>query len=247
MNSDEIKKMLYELLNNLTAGFEQDELAYLSIQGKNELQIRDKIAWRMHCKIPKEEHIVVRREWKPNETDRHQVDLAILKLDNTNTNVEKCLALIEFKAQSIVRREKWYIDEFVKDVAKMKEICSSNENCANADMYFVFLHSAQNKYKHNEYSVAHASSNYYNNKTTICESKDDDNCEKAMEKEWKRFFEKADGRYKKEDHILEIKNNKLQTPKAKIQYLGEAYGIKCFTAAMIWGPVKKGDVEIDGE
>ena len=46
-----IRTTLQGLLNSLDTGFGKDELAYLSSQGKNELQIRDKIAWRLHNNI----------------------------------------------------------------------------------------------------------------------------------------------------------------------------------------------------
>ena len=43
-----IKTQLQELLNEPKMGFEGNELAFLSSQCKNEMQIRDKIAWRLH-------------------------------------------------------------------------------------------------------------------------------------------------------------------------------------------------------
>ena len=94
-----IHTTLQGLLNSLDTGFDKDELAYLSSQGKNELQIRDKIAWRLHNSINSEfgndNLYVVRREWAPEGRGREKVDLAILEMDSTKTVVVRAIALIE--------------------------------------------------------------------------------------------------------------------------------------------------------
>ena len=234
----DIKGLLDQLLRNITEGFAPNELAYLSIQGKNELQIRDKIAWRMHQALQEmgAKHVVVRREWSPIEGSRDRVDLAILQLDSSNLKVEQCLALIEFKAQSLVRPERWYIDEFVKDIAKMKHICDEDCACTNADLYFVFLHSAQSSFK-KAFAVAQAARLYANSKTTCCMSENDNNCIGAMHSEWKKFFAPdVNGHYGKSDHLLS--QPKQLAPLPILQCLGEAYDVQCYIAPMTWGPQK---------
>lgn len=51
---DFVKERLQSLLENLDNLFQDNELAYFSSQCKNELQIRDRIAWRLHQDITKE-------------------------------------------------------------------------------------------------------------------------------------------------------------------------------------------------
>ena len=48
-----VQDTLNSLLGSLNDGFADNELAYLSSQGKNELQVRDKIAWLLHCEVTK--------------------------------------------------------------------------------------------------------------------------------------------------------------------------------------------------
>lgn len=144
-----IQNNLKESLNILDDLFEDNELAYYSSQCKNELQIRDKIAWHLH-KALNEEYgegnlYVVRREWAPEGSGRGKVDLAILEMDAAKEKIVHVIALIEFKAQSIARFEKWYVEEFEKDVNKMRKIKNLPKSktkkiiCKDADMYFVFI------------------------------------------------------------------------------------------------------------
>lgn len=126
MEKGYIMVQLQELLNRIPDYFEPDELAYYSAHCKNEQQIRDKIAWHLHKEITQNpkygDKYVVRREWAPEGASKSRVDLAILEMDENKTRVQKVIALIEFKAQSIVKCEKWYLDEFSRDVEKMRGI-----------------------------------------------------------------------------------------------------------------------------
>ena len=142
-----IQTTLKDLLSSLDKLFETGELAYLSAQCKNELQIRDKIAWRLHKLITDKygKQFVVRREWAPEGFGKQRVDLAVLELDSSMTKVVRVVALVEFKAQSIVRREKWYIDSFIHDVQKMRELVKHCPVCNDADLYFVFLETGQER------------------------------------------------------------------------------------------------------
>ena len=145
---DYIKERLQYYLDSLDKLFEDNELAYLSSHCKNELQIRDRIAWRLHQDITKEygDLYVVRREWAPKEKEKSRVDLAILKMDKEKRNVDKVIALIEFKAHAIARPEpSYYGSEFQNDVKKMREFKKDVNICTEADLYFVFLETGQMK------------------------------------------------------------------------------------------------------
>ena len=107
----EIQKFFQDTLNSLLGslndGFADNELAYLSSQGKNELQVRDKIAWLLHCEVTKKygDQYVVCREWSLKEFGKQKVDLAVLELNAKCTDINSVVAMIEFKAQSIVKKE----------------------------------------------------------------------------------------------------------------------------------------------
>ena len=97
-----IKQTISSLLSNLNSCFPNGELAYYSLQGKNELQIRDKIAWELQKKLDTwkgaRNQYIVRREWGP--FDRAKCDLAVLEVDTTNTNKSELVALFEFKSHA---------------------------------------------------------------------------------------------------------------------------------------------------
>ena len=128
-----IKNTLPTLLNNLTPLFDPNELAYLSIQGKNELQIRDKVAWNLQVALDKQfgqgEYLVC-HEWGPKQ-GRSKVDMAVLDGKNGHP-----IALFEFKAHYLLNDETYMYAEFVKDTNKMYGLCMNN---ADTDMYFIFI------------------------------------------------------------------------------------------------------------
>lgn len=152
---DHIKKSLMSCLESVASYFKPNELAYYSAQCKNELQIRDRIAWELHQDITKEygDQYVVRREWAPPiKNNKRRVDLAILEMEvndkGVKVGVEKVVAMIEFKSHSIARPEpSYYGTEFQNDVRKMREFKKSKEAgiCKDADMYFVFLENGQDR------------------------------------------------------------------------------------------------------
>lgn len=118
-----IKEKLQYHLDRLDKLFEEDELAYLSSHSKNELQIRDRIAWQLHQDITRKygDRYVVRREWAPEEKNKSRVDMAILEMTADKKSVKKVIALIEFKAHAISRPEPAYYGlEFQNDVKKMR-------------------------------------------------------------------------------------------------------------------------------
>ena len=152
---DHIKKSLMSCLESVASYFKPNELAYYSAQCKNELQIRDRIAWELHQDITKEygDQYVVRREWAPPiKNNKRRVDLAIIEMEvndkGVKVGVEKVVAMIEFKSHSIARPEpSYYGTEFQNDVRKMREFKKSKEAgiCKDADMYFVFLENGQDR------------------------------------------------------------------------------------------------------
>lgn len=90
-----VQDTLNSLLGSLNDGFADNELAYLSSQGKNELQVRDKIAWRLHNEVAKKygDQYAVCREWSPKEFGRKKVDLAVLELNTKCTDINSVIAM----------------------------------------------------------------------------------------------------------------------------------------------------------
>lgn len=219
-----IQTTLQTLLDSLDTGFDKNELAYLSSQGKNELQIRDKIAWRLHNVLNAEygddNLYVVRREWAPESCGRERVDLAILEMDSARTTVVRAIALIEFKAQSIARPEKWYIDEYVHDVEKMRKLKEVSAECKDADMYFVFLETGQ-ECKADKYKSVLGYAIYQNGKMAY--HKDADYLF-SVKSHWDEF----------RDALGELVT--IHEPKAI--YIGESFGYKQYVSPLLIGPLK---------
>ena len=221
-----VQETLHTLLNNVCEGFEDGELAYLSSQGKNELQIRDKIAWRLHNLIKKfGDQYVVCREWSPKDFGRAKVDFAVLELNTNRDDVISVIALIEFKAQSIVKKEKWYLDEFEHDLKKMKGLVDGASICKNADMYFIFLETGQER-KVDEYRPIIAYSNYL---TSNVKYRTDSDYISAIQSYWEEFNDKL------------ITHIKIQEPQAIC--IGESYGYKQYISPLIIGPLKITDIK----
>lgn len=220
-----IHTTLQGLLKSLDIGFAKDELAYLSSQGKNELQIRDKIAWRLHNSINSEfgddNLYVVRREWAPEGRGREKVDLAILEMDSTKTVVVRAIALIEFKAQSIARPEKWFVNEFVHDVAKMRKLKQESIVCKGADLYFAFIETGQ-ECKANEYKSILSYAVYQNGKIVYHNEK---GYLSAIKTHW-MTFENALG-----------ESITIHAPKAI--YIGKAFGYKQYISPLLIGPISQ--------
>lgn len=177
-DKDTIKQILTSLLSDIPKLFEADELAYLSLQQKNERQIRDKVAWNLQKELDanffdeKGPQLIVRCEW-PSSVDsqkldkienlpgRSAVDLAVLKMNEERTDYTEVLALIEFKAHSFLNKEEWPYEEFVKDVKKMITLTQlsrlsqpDDKRIQNADLYFVLVLSSHNKSGCNKYASA---------------------------------------------------------------------------------------------
>ena len=217
---------LYSLLDSLNEGFDNNELAYLSSQGKNELQIRDKIAWRLHNEVTKKygAQYVVCREWSPKEFGRTKLDLAVLELNTNLTDINSVIAMIEFKAQSIVKRENWYLAEFEHDIDKMQKMAEDCSICKDADLYFVFLETGQGE-KVDAYKPIIAYSQYL---TSNVKYYSDADYISSIRSHWEEFNNVLPGCFGK------------QEPQAT--YIGEAYGYKQYISPLIIGPLNANDL-----
>lgn len=227
---DFIKNTLHSLLFSLDTLFSPNQLAYYSAHCKNELQIRDIIAWRLHELVSDKygDLYVVRREWAPENQGRSRVDLAILKMDSNKEFVEDVIALIEFKAHSIARPEpSFYCTEFKRDVEKMLML-KSESICANAYLYFVFLETGQDRIAE-EYKSILGYSIYQNRKCEYCQSAQDKEYLDAIKSHWAEFNNE---KYRVEG------SQPIIIPEPKAIFIGEAYGYKQYVSPLIIGPLK---------
>ena len=229
----EIQKFFQDTLNSLLGslndGFADNELAYLSSQGKNELQVRDKIAWLLHCEVTKKygDQYVVCREWSPKEFGRKKVDLAVLELNTKCTDINSVIAMIEFKAQSIVKKENWYLKEFEHDIDKMQNMAEYCSICQDADLYFVFLETGQEG-KVDAYKPIIAYSQYL---TRTVKYREDADYISTIRSHWEEF-----------NNVLAgcVKN---QEP--KVIYIGNVYGYNQYISPLIIGPLTAKDIKFN--
>ena len=222
---DFVKERLQSLLENLDDLFQDNELAYFSSHCKNELQIRDRIAWRLHQDITKEygDLYVVRREWAPEEKNKSRVDLAILEMKADKKSVQKVIALIEFKAHAIARPEPAYYGlEFQNDVKKMRDFKKDVNICADADLYFVFLESGQNE-KADQYKSVLGYAKYQTPNCKYCRDAQDKDYLREIESHWQEFKKR-------------LPEADIHAPKAIL--VGEAFGYKQYVSPLLIGPLK---------
>lgn len=222
---DFVKERLQSLLENLDDLFQDNELAYFSSHCKNELQIRDRIAWRLHQDITKEygDLYVVRREWAPEEKNKSRVDLAILEMKADKKSVQKVIALIEFKAHAIARPEPAYYGlEFQNDVKKMRDFKKDVNICADADLYFVFLESGQNE-KADQYKSVLGYAKYQTPNCKYCRDAQDEDYLREIESHWQEFKKR-------------LPEADIHAPEAI--FVGEAFGYKQYVSPLLIGPLK---------
>lgn len=222
---DFVKERLQSLLENLDDLFQDNELAYFSSHCKNELQIRDRIAWRLHQDITKEygDLYVVRREWAPEEKNKSRVDLAILEMKADKKSVQKVIALIEFKAHAIARPEPVYYGlEFQNDVKKMHDFKKDVNICADADLYFVFLESGQNE-KADQYKSVLGYAKYQTPNCKYCRDAQDEDYLREIESHWQEFKKR-------------LPEADIHAPEAI--FVGEAFGYKQYVSPLLIGPLK---------
>ena len=220
-----IKERLQYHLDKLNELFQENELAYLSSHCKNELQIRDRIAWKLHQEITKKYGglYVVRREWAPEEKNKSRVDLAILEMKADKKSVQNVIAMIEFKAHAISRPEPAYYGlEFQNDVKKMRMFRSQGGIFADADLYFIFLENGQSN-KADLYESVLGFSKYQTPNCKYCRNAQDEDYLREIESHWQEF--------KKREPGIEI-----HAPKAI--YIGEAFGYKQYVSPLLIGPLE---------
>lgn len=227
-----VQDTLNSLLGSLNDGFADNELAYLSSQGKNELQVRDKIAWRLHNEVAKKygDQYAVCREWSPKEFGRKKVDLAVLELNTKCTDINSVIAMIEFKAQSIVKKENWYLAEFEHDIDKMQKMAEDCSICQDADLYFVFLETGQEG-KVDAYKPIIAYSQYLTSHVKYYSDADYKSYIFTLRSYWEEF-----------NNVLAgcVKN---QEP--KVIYIGNVYGYNQYISPLIIGPLKAKDIKFN--
>ena len=222
---DFVRERLQSLLENLDDLFQDNELAYFSSHCKNELQIRDRIAWRLHQDITKEygDLYVVRREWAPKEKNKSRDDLAILEMKADKKSVQKVIALIEFKAHAIARPEPAYYGlEFQNDVKKMRDFKKDVNICADADLYFVFLESGQNE-KADQYKSVLGYAKYQTPNCKYCRDAQDEDYLREIESHWQEFKKR-------------LPEADIHAPEAI--FVGEAFGYKQYVSPLLIGPLK---------
>lgn len=227
-----VQDTLNSLLGSLNDGFADNELAYLSSQGKNEVQVRDKIAWLLHCEVTKKygDQYAVCREWSPKEFGRKKVDLAVLELNTKCTDINSVIAMIEFKAQSIVKKENWYLAEFKRDIDKMQKMAEDCTICQDADLYFVFLETGQEG-KVDAYKPIIAYSQYLTSHVKYYSDADYKSYIFTLRSYWEEF-----------NNVLAgcVKN---QEP--KVIYIGNVYGYNQYISPLIIGPLKAKDIKFN--
>lgn len=110
---DIINKHLNEIYQN------EDEFAYLSMTGKIENYVRDKLAFSLYKEL-KNDYYVLREFKGVGFTDR--TDISILDKNN------KIVCLVELKARAVSGINKEFIGLLNKDYQKMKDKSEKSEN-----------------------------------------------------------------------------------------------------------------------
>lgn len=238
-----IKNTLANSLNNLTTLFAPNELAYLSIQGKNELQIRDKVAWNLQVALDKrfgQGKYLVCHEWA--KQGRSKVDMAVLD-DNGHP-----IALFEFKAHYLLNDETYMYAEFVKDTNKMYGFCNNED----IDMYFIFIqnvpsptlplggvlqHIMPASYAGRLNNTRH--SFIYTGSTTGV-------VQNQIQTIWNGFYnynhKNFPNPYSSKNNLAGLHffapqpNSIPQFNINQLQNIGSIYGCPCYIAPLIWGP-----------
>ena len=124
------EQIIEKSIKNITNTYDTNELAFLAMQGKIELQLRDKIAWYLEQNISN--NYYVKREYNIPGNGRKKCDLAILDKNNMQP-----VCLIEFKAHSAATFEMDYINKCKNDIAKMQSIAQGTT--PDPEIYYIFF------------------------------------------------------------------------------------------------------------
>jgi hypothetical protein len=238
-----IQNTLPNLLNNLTSLFATNELAYLSIQGKNEIQIRDKVAWYLQVAIDNQfgqGNYVVCHEWGPKK-GRSKVDLAVLD------NQGKPIVLFEFKSHYLLNNEKYMYAEFVKDSNKMYQFCNGNPNI---HMYFIFLQNVPSPIQRPvggvlKYVMPTSYTSRLNKlKQAYVYPGANNRIQQHIQGIWNDFYVYNQNKFTsamkhdlKGRHFLAPQSNSVPSfTISQLQNIGNSYGCPCYIAPFILGP-----------
>lgn len=144
------EQIIGKSINNIKGTYGINELAFLAMQGKIELQLRDKIAWYIEQNI--KENYCVKREYNTPGSGREKCDLSILDKNNDMRPV----CLIEFKAHSAATFEKGYIKKCTDDIKKMQRIAQGITSAP--EIYYIFFQTQhQGKLPENKGLIAYYS------------------------------------------------------------------------------------------
>lgn len=124
------EQIIEKSIKNIKNTYDTNELAFLAMQGKIELQLRDKIAWYLEQHISN--NCCVKREYNIPGNGRKKCDLAILDKGNM-----KPVCLIEFKAHSAATFEMDYINKCKEDIDKMQYIAKGIT--PYPEIYYIFF------------------------------------------------------------------------------------------------------------
>ena len=124
------EQIIEKSIKNITNTYDTNELAFLAMQGKIELQLRDKIAWYIEQNF--KENYCVKREYNTPGSGREKCDLSILDKNNMQP-----VCLIEFKAHSAATFEKGYINKCTDDIDKMQSIAKGITSYP--EIYYIFF------------------------------------------------------------------------------------------------------------
>ena len=78
----EIQALVFQILGNIPAMFAPNELAFYTLEGKNEAQVRDRFAWMLQNALDQSYpgQYIVRKEWSAWGSGREKVDIAVLSV-----------------------------------------------------------------------------------------------------------------------------------------------------------------------
>lgn len=250
-----IKQQLEDILvkNNIADLFHKDELAYLTLQQKNERQIRDKVAWVLQQRLDQKYgagKYMARCEW-PSKVDadkldypkqsivlkgRSAVDLAILKMDTNRDDYYRVVALIEFKSHLFLNGDGWAKEEFKKDVSKMNALKGlsrkgnqADKRIDNADLYFIYIMNSHERSDIQHYTSAVGYRDTLKLHNTKSRSKQkpilctDSNYQKDLDVEFSDIIS-----------AVNVPNNSYQ--RSATRPIGTSFMHPLQCTCMIWGP-----------
>lgn len=122
------QKIIIDVISTISEKFKPNELAFLAVTSKIELNLRDRIAFEIHKNIG--EQFLVCREWSPKTGNGKRIDLAIVEVSTS-----KPVCFIEFKAQNTLGYEEIYSNYIKNDFIKMQN-CKGNDS---VECYVIFF------------------------------------------------------------------------------------------------------------